>query len=409
MPKALVVSDEVDERLWTASVRAYAVDPMVRTSGRKPSSPGARKLVRIAERPRRKDGRGVDVLLTHAPPLGLGDRDDPPHRGFECLHRTVGQLRPKWLLHGHIHPHGERGPDRTAGETRLRNVVGHRVRTMHKDTGFPKADAEHDFLRACRRQVLSRLAKWLRGEPDDVNIMLPFNEVVDALGHQGEQRIGLRVIKLDSIVGSVDRGRDFDRRFRPTSGRVGERWERLALAARRGAEIPPIEVYRIGDLHFIIDGHHRVSVAHALGLSTIEANVTEVRTKLNPSGIRYRGDLIVKDYRRLFLERVPLTGHARASIVVSDPEHYAQLGEHVEAWGFRLMQDEAKFLDRATVARRWYEEEHVPVVEMLRRADMVRGRTEAEAYPWVAGERYRLIRTHRWDDEVSETLRTQSG
>jgi hypothetical protein len=281
------------------------------------------------------------------------------------------------------------------------------MNAMSKDTGFPRADAEHDFLRARRQQVLSRLAKWLRGEPDDVNIMLPFNEVVDALGYQGERRIGTRVIKLDSIVGSVDRGRDFDRRFRPTSGRVRERWERLALAARRGEDIPPIEVYRIGDLHFIIDGHHRVSVAHALGLSTIEAQVTEVRTKLNPSGIRYRGDLIVKDYRRLFLERVPLTGHARASIVVSDPWNYARLGEHVEAWGFRLMQDEAKFLDRATVARRWYQEEYVPVVEMLRQADLVGKRTEAEAYMWVAGERYRLIRTHRWDDDVINTLRTQ--
>jgi hypothetical protein len=278
---------------------------------------------------------------------------------------------------------------------------------MNRDTGFPRADAEHDFLRARRRQVLSRLAKWLRGEPDDVNIMLPFTEVVEALGYQGERRIGARLIRLDTIVGSVDRGRDFDRRFRPTSGRVRERWERLALAARRGEEIPPIDVYRVGDLHFIIDGHHRVSVAHALGVSTIEANVTEVRTKLDPSGIRYRGDLIVKDYRRLFLERVPLTGHARASVIVSDPWDYAKLGEHVEAWSFRLMQDEGKFTDRPALAQRWYTEEYVPVVEMLRQADLIGARTEAEAYLWVAGERYRLIRTHRWDDDVIETLRAR--
>jgi hypothetical protein len=277
---------------------------------------------------------------------------------------------------------------------------------MSRDTGFPRADAEADFLRARRRQVLSRLAKWLRGEPDDVNIMLPFHEVIDALGYQGESRIGMRVIRLDSIVGSVDRGRDFDRRFRPTSGRVRERWERLALAARRGEDIPPIEVYRVGELHFIIDGHHRVSVAHALGVSTIEANVIGVRTKLDPSGIRYRGDLIVKDYRRLFLERVPLTGHARASVLVTDPWDYAKLGEHIEAWGFRLMQDEGKFFDRTSIAQRWHEEEYVPVVEMLRQADMIGSRTEAEAYLWVAGERYRLIRTHRWDDDVIEAVRS---
>ncbi|KFU79553.1 ParB-like nuclease domain-containing protein [Amycolatopsis lurida] len=277
-----------------------------------------------------------------------------------------------------------------------------------KDTGFPRADAEHDFLRARRRQVLSRLANWLRREPDDVNIMLPFHEVVDALGYLGERKIGARVIRLDSIVGSVDRGRDFDRRFRPTSGRVRERWERLALATRRGESIPPIEVYRVGELHFIIDGHHRVSVAHAMRLSTIEAMVTEVRTKLDPSGIRYRGDLIVKDYRRLFLERVPLSGQSRASVVFTDPWDYARLGEHVEAWGFRLMQDEGTYSDRATLAQRWFDEEFVPVVAMLRQADLIGSRTDAEAYLWVACERYRLIRTHRWDDEVFEAVRSQS-
>ena len=278
---------------------------------------------------------------------------------------------------------------------------------MTRPTGFPRADAENDFLRARRRQVLSRLSTWLRREPDDVNIMLPFHEVVQALGYVSEARIGTRVITLDSIVGTVDRSRDFDRRFRPTSARVRQRWERLALAARRGEAIPPIEVYRIGELHFIIDGHHRVSVALAQGLSTIEASVTVVRTKLNPSGIRYRGDLIVKDYRRLFLERVPLSGHARASVLVPDPWNYAQLGEHVEAWGFRLMQDEGQFIDRATVAQRWFDEEFTPVVAMLRQADLIGDRTEAEAYLWVACERYRLIRTHRWDEEIIERLRSQ--
>lgn len=277
-----------------------------------------------------------------------------------------------------------------------------------RDTGFPLADAENDFLRARRRQVLSRLAAWLRREPDDVNIMLPFHEVVEALGMRSENRLGLRSIRLDSIVGSVDRTRDFDRRFRPTSGRVRERWQRLALAQRRGESIPPIEVYRIGELHFIIDGHHRVSVAHALGLTTIDAYVTEVVTRVNAAGIRYRGDLIVKDYRRLFLERVPLTGEARAAVVVSDPWDYAQLGEHIEAWGFRLMQDEGKLLDRAEVARRWYTEEYTPVVGMLRQADMVGDRTETEAYMWVAGERYRLIRTHRWDPDVLSAVRDSS-
>ncbi|MCT2587417.1 chromosome partitioning protein ParB [Actinophytocola gossypii] len=275
---------------------------------------------------------------------------------------------------------------------------------MNRDTGFPRADAENDFLRARRQQVLSRLAGWMRRAPDDVNIMLPFDEVVAALGRAGERRLGLEVIALDSIVGSVDRDREFDRRFRPTSGQVRERWQRLALAQRRGESIPPIEVYRVGDMHFVLDGHHRVSVALALGLRTIDAFVTEVLTRLSPEGVRYRGDLLVKDYRRIFLERVPLTGDARRAIMLTEPENYGELAEAVEAWGFRLMQDEGVFLDRATVARRWYEEEFVPVVRMLRQAALIETQTEAKAYMSVACERYRLIRSHRWDDDVINTI-----
>ena len=98
----------------------------------------------------------------------------------------------------------------------------------------------------------------------------------------------------------------------------------------------------------------------------------------------------------------------RPAVVLSDPWDYAELGEHVEAWGFRLMQDEGVLLDRAAVAGRWYAEEYQPVVGMLRQADLVGDRTETEAYLWVAAERYRLIRTHRWDAEVINAVRERS-
>ncbi|WP_214364349.1 ParB N-terminal domain-containing protein [Pseudonocardia sp. H11422] len=277
------------------------------------------------------------------------------------------------------------------------------------DTGFAQADAENDFLRIRRRQVLSRLVAWLRREPDDVSEILPFDEVVTALGRTGERPLGLQLIPLDSVVGSVDRTKDFDRYFRPRSQRTRERWERLARAQRRGETIPPIDVYRVGGLHFVRDGHHRVSVAHALGLRTIEAKVTEVTTRLDPNGIVHRGDLITKDLRRVFLDRVPLSGRALESITVADPWSYAELSETVEAWGFRLMQHEGRFLDRETVARRWWSEEFKPVVRMLRQAELIGYRTDAEAYVHLACQRYRLMRTHRWDDEVVDRLRTKPG
>jgi hypothetical protein len=69
------------------------------------------------------------------------------------------------------------------------------------------------------------------------------------------------------------------------------------------------------------------------------------------------------------------------------------------------MQDESRHLDRVEVARRWHDDEFVPVVRMLRQAGMIDTQTEAEAYMWVACERYRLIRTHRWDDDVISAVR----
>jgi hypothetical protein len=87
----------------------------------------AGKVTRAAARRERRDGRRVDVLLTHSPPKDLGDREDPPHRGFACLRTAVERMRPRLLLHGHIHPHGQPVPDRELGKTRVVNTVGYRI------------------------------------------------------------------------------------------------------------------------------------------------------------------------------------------------------------------------------------------------------------------------------------------
>jgi hypothetical protein len=144
------------------------------------------------------------------------------------------------------------------------------------DTGYPQADVENDFLRARRRQVLAALSRRLRGQPADCGYLPTLGEVAGPLGWRGERQLGLQTIRLDTIVGTVDSRRDFDRNFRPASDRVRSRWEQLALAQRRGAAIPPIEVYRVSGLHFVSDGHHRVSIASATGQQHIDAYVTEL-------------------------------------------------------------------------------------------------------------------------------------
>lgn len=84
-----------------------------------------RRARRLARRARRHGG--VDVLLTHAPPYGLGDGEDAPHCGIRALHRLLEQLQPSLLLHGHVHPHGQEMPDRTSGATTIANVIPYRI------------------------------------------------------------------------------------------------------------------------------------------------------------------------------------------------------------------------------------------------------------------------------------------
>jgi hypothetical protein len=273
-----------------------------------------------------------------------------------------------------------------------------------RSTGSPGFDAQTDFMRSRRRAAIARMVSRLRGEPDDIGMVLPYEEVVAALGFVSERQLGLQVVALDSIVGSVDRGRDFDRRFRPTSGRVRGRWEQIAAIARRGDPLPPIDLLRIGELHFVRDGHHRVSVSRALGREDIDAYVTEVQTQVGAEKTITLADLPMKSHQRLFSERIPLPDEARAKIVIENPEWYSLLAEEIEAWGFRAMQARGELLDRSQVAQLWLETEYLPVIEMLREADLLGERSETEAYMRVAAERYRLLRTHRWDEEVLQRV-----
>jgi hypothetical protein len=274
-----------------------------------------------------------------------------------------------------------------------------------RDTGSPRADAEADFLRARRLQVISALtARLLRKEGGDRRA-LSFQEVVDALGVVDEVSLGIRVIPVEQIVGSVDRVREFDPKFRPRTGRSRQRFERIDEAVRRGEPLPPIDVYQIGEIYFVRDGHHRVAVHRALELPEIEADVRLVRTLVEPDDVYAHSDLAARELRRLFLQRVPVPRSAYHALILSDPQQYPWFAEMVEAWTARLVFAEGVHLDRREAAQRWYVEEFAPVVKMIEDGDLLGDdETEADAYMRVAGERYAVFHHHDWNAEIIAEL-----
>jgi len=278
------------------------------------------------------------------------------------------------------------------------------------DTGFAAADSRDDFARARRNAVLRRMAARLRMRDGDIDVLLPFDEVVGALGHRGEQPLGLQQVDLDTIVGSVDRRTGFDRRFRPTSEVSRLRFERLAAAVRKGQDLPPVDLYRVGEVHFVRDGHHRVAVLRALGRELVSARVTLVRTAVGVQADLRLADLPLKGHERLFRERVPLPAALRDRVVLQEPDDWALLAEGVEAWGFRWMQEQGRLAGRAEIALAWFTEEYEPVLSLLREAGLHPGdgRRDALVYLRLARERYHVLRTHRWDDDVLERLRLRA-
>ena len=138
-----------------------------------------------------------------------------------------------------------------------------------------------DFGRARRRALLGRLVVLVRGEP---RALLAFDAVRKASAHgapvfHNRRRLGRGVVDVSKIAGSVGRWREFDRRFMP-AGASAERWKRADRALRRGEELLPISLYKVGERYFVEDGNHRVSVARYHGVEMIEAEITEFRPRL---------------------------------------------------------------------------------------------------------------------------------
>ena len=128
-----------------------------------------------------------------------------------------------------------------------------------------------DYARAHRRALVGRFVSWLRRR---CAALWAFDDAWRELGAVNRRHLGRRTVEVSQVVGSVGRWQEFDRGYMPTRADAG-RWKRVDLAVRRGEELPPVSLYKIGADYFVHDGNHRVSVARFLGAEMIDAEVTE--------------------------------------------------------------------------------------------------------------------------------------
>ncbi|GIV71085.1 hypothetical protein [Caldilinea sp.] len=271
---------------------------------------------------------------------------------------------------------------------------------------MPDAQAvQYESLEKFRRnvskaQIADLMAKMTGGKVD----LLSYDEVAKRIKSRQQIEMGTQMIPLDKIVGSVGRYRDFTRTFLPRAGVSPERWARVDAVMNSLEGFPPIEVYKIGDVYFVRDGNHRVSVARANGLTHIEAYVTEIPTDVPLHMEDFERDQwIIKIERAEFLKETKLDeirpGHG---IEFTEPGRYQILLRHIQVHQYLRNLDLAREgsdhrLSWEEAVASWYDNVYLPVVEAIRRHRLLESfpsRTEADLYLWIAHHREQLAQRY---------------
>lgn len=261
-----------------------------------------------------------------------------------------------------------------------------------------------DFKYARRQATLEQIISRFTHRSAD---LLSYEDVKQKLGVTQRSEYRLEEIPLDAIVGSVGRYTDFTRSFLPKKNINDRRWSQVRQAMMGLIGLPPIEVYQIGDVYFVLDGNHRVSVARQLGATSIEAYVTEFHTRVPLSPDDQPDDLLLKAEYIKFLEKTRLDkSRPEADLTVTNPGQYRELEEHIAVHRYYMGMEQQREISFEEAAAHWYDRVFTPMVEIIRQRGILNefpGRTEADLYVWVSRHRAEL------ENELEMPIETESA
>jgi hypothetical protein len=270
-----------------------------------------------------------------------------------------------------------------------------------KDGSDGLGSAVQDFRRARNQADLQEILVRLTGES---NQLLSFDEVRQKLGLQGSTSRGVRDIPLDAIVGSVGRYSDFTRDFLPRRDINPERWARVKIVASGLVGLPPIQVYQIGEVYFVEDGNHRVSVARQMGATYIQAYVSEVSSPVPLTPDIQPDDLILIAEYSHFLQKTRLNELLpEADLRVTVPGQYQTLLEHIDVHRYYMGLDLKRDISYEEAIVHWYDAVYLPVARIIREQAVLHlfpERTETDLYLWIARHRAEIEEQLGWNIQL---------
>jgi uncharacterized ParB-like nuclease family protein len=257
--------------------------------------------------------------------------------------------------------------------------------------GIERIRAIQDFDSARARAFRRSLTSILTGRARRLRSIEP---MLRAAGLEGRAFGGVQEIPVDKIVGSAApdvKAGDFDPGFLPVNRRMRERWTRVYQAMVEGGDLPPIDVYRVDDRYYVIDGHHRVSVARNLGRPTISARVINVKTRAPLEPDTDPGALLRAAEYAAFLDITQLhRTRPQARLECSRLGRYDEIMQHIIGHRYFLSQEQHRDVSVQEAAASWYDNVYHPIAEAIRKHEVLKqlpGWTETDVYVEV---------TRRW-------------
>jgi len=250
-------------------------------------------------------------------------------------------------------------------------------------------------LRASIQEILSRLT----GKSAQ---LLSYDEVAEKLKLRARAERGIRLVPLDAIVGSVGRYTDFTRTFLPRREGDQQRWARVKAAFMdSGASLPPIEVYKVGEVYFVVDGNHRVSIARQEKLASIEARVIEFTTDIKLTPDIQPDDLIIKAEYVEFLDATRIhEARPNVDLSVTTCCQYEKLMDQIRVCQHILQEEHKQDVSLRDSAASWYDTMYIPLAEAIRDRGLLRwfpNRTITDLYLWISENRAALEKELGWD------------
>ena len=266
------------------------------------------------------------------------------------------------------------------------------------NNSFRFQEAIQDFQSARQRASIQEVLARFTGKSTE---LLSYDEVAEKLKLRARTERGVQHIPLDAIVGSVGRNTEFTRTFLPRRAGDQQRWAGVKAAFMdMDSNLPPIEVYKVGEAYFVVDGNHRVSIARQEKFTTIEARVIEFNTEIKLTPDVQPDDLIIKAEHANFLDETRIHElRPNVDLTVTTPGQHEKMLQEICVQEFLLERERKGLVEFQEAVETWYDNVYIPLAEAIRDRGLLHwfpDRTITDLYVWISENRAALEEELGW-------------